>query len=402
MPELDSHMIILGISGGIAAYKSVELARLMIKAGADVIAVMTEAAEHFIAPLTLRTLTGNPVASTLWADPSSPVPHISLSDAADLIVVAPATADIIGKCANGLADDLLSTTLLAACCTVLLAPAMNERMYMHPAVRENLRKLQERGVVVVDPGTGELACGSEGVGRMCEPAEIMRHVVSALSASGRRDLQGRRVIVTAGPTREAIDPVRFISNPSTGLMGFKVAEAATRRGADVTLIAGPTHLSPPAVKNFESIVTAEEMKRAVMTATGNADALVMAAAPADFKPAETAGSKIKKSDGVPEITLVQADDILTAVEQSGRRPRVVVGFAAETDCVTENAKKKLAGKRLDIIVANTVDEPGSGFGCKTDRACIICSADEDASLEMTTKAELAERLLDEVSRLLSS
>lgn len=402
MPELESKTIILGISGGIAAYKSVELARLMVKAGGDVIAVMTEAARQFITPLTLRTLTGNPVATTLWTDPLSPIPHISLAGQADLIVVAPATADIIGKCANGLADDLLSTTLLAARCQVMFAPAMNERMYLHPAVQQNLRKLKERGAVIVDPGTGELACGSEGVGRMCEPPEIMRSVVDALVKAGKQDLEGKKIVITAGPTREAIDAVRFISNPSTGLMGFRVAQAATERGADVTLIMGPTHLTPPAVSMVVDIISAQEMKRGVLEAVRDADALIMAAAPADFRPARIAPGKMKKSDGVPEIKLVPVDDILKAVTASSDRPKVVVGFAAETESVTGNAKEKLADKRLDIIVANKVGRPGSGFGCETDEACIIVSTDEEAALEMTSKSGLAQRLLDEVSKRLAS
>jgi len=388
--------VLLGISGGIAAYKAAELARLLVKRGANVKVVMTESGQRFITPLTFRTITGNPVATSMWADPSSPMPHISLSDEADLIVVAPATANIIAKYARGIADDLLSTTLLAARGSVVMAPAMNTRMYLYPATRENLDTLRGRGVTIVDPCEGGLACLEDGVGRMAEPAAIMEALER--EATRAADLVGLRVLVSAGPTREFIDPVRFISNPSTGRMGFTVADRAARRGADVTLIAGPTELAPPAGAKVVNVVSADDMKAAVLDNIDEADVLVMAAAVADYKPAEVAPRKTKKRDGVPRMELIPTDDILTEVRKLNRKT-VVVGFAAETDHVIENAKQKLLEKGLDLIVANKVGEPGSGFATQTDLAAIISSSDEEPELSMVSKVELADLLLDRVAAL---
>jgi len=396
MPDLADKTVLLGVTGGISAYKVAELARLLVKAGVNVKVVMTEAGQQFVTPLTFRTLTGNPVATTMWSDPGSPFPHISLSDEADLIVVAPATANIIAKMAGGIADDLLSTTLLAARGTVVVAPAMNSRMYLNPITQANLEKLRRMGVVVLAPGEGGLACRTEGVGRMAEPSEIFDAVASELAVTS--DLEGRRVLVTAGPTREYIDPVRFISNPSTGLMGYTVAARAARRGADVTLISGPVELPCPPGVRLVNVVSAADMKEAVLENLADSDILVMAAAVADYTPAQVAPSKMKKSEGVPELKFTATADILKEVAPR-KDGRIVVGFAAETDDVVDNARKKLKGKDLDLIVANKVGEPGSGFGSSTDLAAVISEADSDATLTMMSKIELADLLLDRVTGL---
>lgn len=399
MADLSGKTVLLGVTGGIAAYKVAELARSLIKAGACVKVVMTEAAQQFVGPLTFRTITGNPVATTMWSDPGSPFPHISMSEEADLILVAPATANIIAKMANGIADDLLSTTLLAAKGTVVIAPAMNNRMYLNEVTQANLRKVHEAGAVIVDPCEGELACGAEGVGRMAEPAEIMAVVESELALAS--DLEGRRILVTAGPTREYIDPVRFISNPSTGKMGYAVAARAAGRGAQVTLISGPVEMPAPAGIELVRVTTASEMKDAVLGRLDATDVLVMAAAVADYTPARTAAGKMKKDAGVPEIEFVATADILKEVAGLKRAGLVLVGFAAETDDVISNAASKLKDKDLDLIVANKVGEPGSGFGSATDLAAVLGSGEEVAELRLISKIELADLLLDRISALLA-
>jgi len=389
--------VLLGVTGGIAAYKVAELARMLIKANANVKVVMTEAAQQFVTPLTFRTLTGNPVATTLWSDPGSPFPHISLSDEADVIVVAPATANILAKIANGIGDDLLSTTLIAARGTIILAPAMNTRMYLNEQTQRNLEMLRRKGIVLIDPCEGGLACRTEGVGRMAEPAEIMDVVDRELLTA--TDLEGRRVLVTAGPTREYIDPVRFLSNPSTGLMGYTIADRAARRGAAVTLISGPVEQFCPPFVELVDVVSAAEMKDAVIARLGNSDALIMAAAVADYTPVEQASSKMKKSAGVPDIKFKATADILREVMRL-KDGKVVVGFAAETDDVVENAMRKLEEKDLDLIVANKVGEAGSGFGSATDLAAVLGKTDAGADLEMMSKTHLADLLLDRLKGLL--
>jgi phosphopantothenoylcysteine decarboxylase/phosphopantothenate--cysteine ligase len=389
--------VLLGVTGGIAAYKVAELARLLVKAGVNVKVVMTESAQKFVTPLTFRTLTGNPVATSMWADPSTPFPHISLSEEADLIVVAPATANIIAKMANGVADDLLSTTLLAARGTVVVAPAMNTRMYVHRATLDNLERLEASGVVVVECGEGQLACLDEGVGRMAEPLRIMEIIERELRRSA--ELEGRRVVVTAGPTREYIDPVRFISNPSTGLMGYTLAGRAARRGADVLLISGPTSLYAPPGVELLSVVTAEEMAGAVKDALAGADVLVMAAAVADYRPSDVAPRKMKKSAGVPDIKFEATEDILKSISTT-KDSCLLVGFAAETDDVIENARRKLEDKKLDLIVANKVDAPDSGFGAETDLATVITADPGGVELKMMSKTELSDAVLDRVVTML--
>ena len=397
MSDLSGKTVLLGISGGIAAYKVAELARLLVKAGANVKVIMTESGQQFVTPLTFRTLTGNPVATTLWSDPGSPFPHISLSDEADIIVVAPATANIIAKHARGIADDLLSTTLLAARGTVVVAPAMNTRMYLNANTQENMNRIREMGTVIVEPTEGGLACRTEGIGRMAEPAGIMKVIERELSLV--TDLSGKRVMVTAGPTREYIDPVRFISNPSTGTMGYTVAEQAARRGAAVTLVSGPVDMVCPAGVELVEVVSAAEMKDAVLGRLQESDVLIMAAAVADYAPTTVADRKMKKSDGVPHLEFVPTADILKEV-MSLKGSRLVVGFAAETDDVLANARGKLDQKDLDLIVANKVGEPGSGFGSSTDLAAVIGRDDLTPELEMMSKVELADLLLNRVSHML--
>ena len=397
MAELTGKNVIIGVTGGIAAYKVAELARMLVKSGASVKVIMTGAAQQFVTPLTFRTITGNPVATSMWSDPASPIPHISLSEEADLILVAPATANIIAKYAQGVADDLLSTTLLAAKGTVVVAPAMNTRMYLHPSTQKNLDALGERGVVVIDPGEGELACGDEGIGRMAEPSGIMEVLERELKHAS--DFAGKRVVVTAGATREHIDPVRFISNPSTGRMGFAIADRAYRRGAEVVLVSGPTDLPCPAGAKLVTVVSAAEMKQAVMDNLPGTDTLIMTAAVADFRPAARMPKKIKKRDGVPEIELERTEDIIGEVQKI-RAKCLVVGFAAETDDVVENARKKLAEKGMDLIVANKVGKPDSGFAAGTNMAALIGIGDESVELAMMSKSELAELVLDRVAEML--
>lgn len=395
--QFDGRKILLAVTGGIAAYKAVELARLLIKRGADVKVIMTDAGRQFVTPLTFRTITGNPVATSLWSDPSSPLPHISLSEEAELIVVAPATANTIARSARGVADDLLSTTLLAARGTVVFVPAMNTRMYRHPVTVDNLARLRETGAIIVEPGEGDLACGDEGVGRMAEPFEIMKVLEREIIRVA--DLEGKLITVTAGPTREFVDPVRFLSNPSTGLMGFTVAERAARRGADVALIAGPVSIPYPAGVEVIPVVSAAQMKQAVMERLDGTDALIMAAAVADYRPTVIAGRKIKKKGGVPELELEPTEDILMAVSDV-KGDCIVVGFAAETDNVIENAREKLAAKDMDIVVANKVDEADSGFASRTNMAAVIGPETGDVELSMMSKVELADLLLDRLSGIL--
>jgi phosphopantothenoylcysteine decarboxylase / phosphopantothenate---cysteine ligase len=394
--RLRGRTVVLGVTGGIAAYKAVELARLLIKEGAVVKVVMTDAAQRFVTALTFRTISRNPVATSLWSDTESPFPHVSLSEEADVLVVAPATADIIAKYAHGIADDLLSTTLLAARGRVIFAPAMNDRMLNNPATRGNLEVIRRHGAGVFEPGEGELACGEEGQGRMAEPEEILAGVVDELERS--RDLEGKRIVVTAGPTREHLDPVRFLSNPSTGRMGFMIADRSARRGAEVTLISGPVDLACPFDVEMVRVVSAEDMKKAVMEAIPGSDALVMAAAVADFRPGRSSKSKIKKEGGIPELKLEPTDDILKAV-RGVKGKCLLVGFAAETDNVIENACRKLEQKGLEAIVANQVDLEGSGFAAETNVAAVLCRGGEEGELRMISKTELADTLLDRLSEL---
>lgn len=397
MPELADKNVLIGVTGGIAAYKVAEIARMLVRGGLNVKVIMTSAGQQFVTPLTFRTITGNPVATSMWSDPASPLPHISLSEEADLILVAPATANVIAKYAKGIADDLLSTTLLAARGTVVIAPAMNTRMYLHPSTQENLAALRVQGVVIIEPGEGELACGDEGIGRMAEPWEIMEILERELRRTS--DLAGKRIVITAGATREHMDPVRFISNPSTGRMGFAVAERASRRGAEVVLVSGPTNLACPAGVRLVTVVSAAEMKGAVMDNLPGADVLVMAAAVADFRPEVKMPKKIKKRDGTPEIKIEPTEDIINEVQKS-KSKCLVIGFAAETDNVIENARKKLIEKGMDLVVANRVGEPDSGFAAETNSAAVISPADENVELAMMSKSDLAELLLDRIAGML--
>ena len=388
--------ILLGVSGGIAAYKSAELVRSLRADGFRVQAVMTRAATKFITPLTLASLTGNRVMTDLFADSSadetlnSSVAHIEIAQVADLMLVAPATADILAKFALGLADDFLSTAHLAFEGPVVLAPAMNTRMWEHPATRENLALLRARGAVIVEPDTGELACGTVGPGRLADPAPILRAVREALQSRG--DMEGECVLITAGPTREALDPVRYLSNRSSGRMGFALAEEAARRGARVILVTGPVALPTPAGCERVDVESAQEMYEVVMERLTEASFAIMAAAVADYRPAAPAGRKLKKRDGPPAIHLEETADILKSV---GRRKgnRFVIGFAAETDDLESNARRKLLSKGCDLVVANPVGG-ATGFETEVNQGLVLAANGEVFSLETMTKARMAARILD--------
>lgn len=391
--NFQNRTVVLCVGGGIAAYKACEVARLVVKGRGTVRVAMTPRAVRFVQPLTFQALSGAPVLVDLL-DPSSDLAygHLALARMADLVVVAPATADLLARIRAGMADDAVTTTVLAATCPLLVAPAMNTRMWRNPATQENVAALRARGVHVVGPGAGELADGDVGEGRLAEPEEI------ALAASrllGNLDLAGRKVIVTAGPTREPIDPVRFISNPSSGKMGYALAAVAARRGADVVLVSGPTQLADPPGVTAIRVETAEQMARAVELELPGVDLFVGAAAVSDYRPAAVSPRKIKKGEADETLVLARTPDILAGLGArfAGKKDApVLVGFAAETEEVIARAREKLKGKRCDLVVANKVGGPGAGFGSDTNRVALV-SATELAEIE-GPKERIAEAILD--------
>jgi phosphopantothenoylcysteine decarboxylase / phosphopantothenate---cysteine ligase len=394
---LEGKRIVLGVSGGIAAYKAVDVCRRLVDAGAHVIPVLTEGALHFVGRATFDALGSERSWTSLW-DEQHPIPHTHLGQTADLVLVAPATARVLGLYAAGISDDLLLNVLIATRAPVVVCPAMHTEMWEHPAVQDNLALLRARGVHVVEPGVGRLAGGDVGAGRLAEPADIVDVVTALVAATPPQgaDLGGLRVIVTAGGTREPIDPVRFIGNRSSGKQGHAVAEEAASRGAKVTLIT-TTVLPAPVGVDVVRVETASDMEQAVLSRADEADIIVMAAAVADFRPSAVAGSKIKKSGGVPEVVLEATTDILATLGAARRSGQTIVGFAAETDDLRANAAEKLARKGVDLIVANDVSAPGAGFEHDTN-AVVILRADGGArEVPLTDKRAVARAILDEVS-----
>lgn len=391
---LENKKILLGVTGGIAVYKTADLASLMTKAGATVKVIMTASATEFISPLVFSSLTGNEVATGMFAAPEKPdISHINMAGEADIVVIAPATANIIAKLAAGLADDVLSATVLATTAPVVIAPSMHHNMYTNAITQENIKKLKNRGFGFIAPETGRLASGDIGTGRLPAPEKILAAIEQVLGRNG--DLSGRHIIVTAGGTREAIDPVRFIGNRSSGKMGYSIAEAARNRGARVTLITAAALPEPVGVK-VVTVATAEEMKKAVEKAVASCDALIMAAAVADFKPKTAASQKIKKGSAGLKLQLVATPDILAETKGDFIR----VGFAAESGDPVANARKKLVAKKLDIIVANDITDPASTFGSDTNKVTIISKDGKEKSLPLLPKSEVADKILDRVVGLL--
>lgn len=393
---LKGKQIVLGVSGGIAAYKAVELLRLFTKAGADVHVIMTTSAKEFVAPLTFQTLSMNPVNTELFNLISEQeIGHISLADRADIFVIAPATANVIGKIAGGIADDMLTTTVMATKAPVLIAPAMNVNMYQNPLYQENEKKLRKHGYHFADPVKGSLACGWEGEGKFQDPAVIFEQVREILSI---KDLREETILVTAGPTREDIDPVRYISNHSSGKMGYALARAARRRGAEVILVSGPTALAPPLGVTMVNVVSAEEMRKEVLARVSACSIVIKAAAVADYRPASTTGKKIKKSGDTMELSLIKNPDILAELGKK-KGKRLLVGFAAETDRLLEHAAKKLADKNLDMVVANDVKQPGAGFNVDTNIVRLLYRSGTSEELPLMSKDDLADVILDRISAL---
>ncbi|HJY28685.1 MAG TPA: bifunctional phosphopantothenoylcysteine decarboxylase/phosphopantothenate--cysteine ligase CoaBC [Pyrinomonadaceae bacterium] len=395
--------IALGVCGGIAAYKAVEVLRGLQRAGCVVRVAMTKRACEFVQPLTFRALSGNHVVVDDYApDNPDPIAHITFSQTIDLLVVAPATANMIAKFANGVADDFLSSTYLACTAPVLIAPAMNTTMLEHPATQRNLERLRADGVHFVEPDAGEMACGTIGPGRLSDPERIVVAALEILAASRAKDLAGERILITVGATREEIDPVRFISNRSSGRMGFAIAEAALRRGAAVTVITGVTTVdAPPGVRVLKAL-SAEEMLKAVASEAGKASVFIGAAAIADYRPTQRAEQKIKKSEEQITLTLERTPDVLSQVAATRANGMLVVGFAAETENILENAKDKLRTKKLDAIVANDVTRQDSGFDSATNAITIITKdRDDPIELPLLSKREAADRILDVIVSLRS-
>ena len=401
--------VALGVSGGIAAYKAVEVLRGLQRAGCEVRVGMTKRACEFVTPLTFRALSGSHVVVDDYApDNPDPIAHITFSQSVELFVVAPATANVIAKFANGIADDFLTSTYLASNAPVIVAPAMNTTMLLHPATQRNLARLRADGVHIVEPDAGEMACGTIGPGRLSEPEIIVAAALEVLRGAGRQnasgalvqDLAGERVLVTTGATREEIDPVRFISNHSSGRMGFAVAEAARSRGAEVTVVAGTTKAPPPEGVRVVRAVSAAEMRDAVLHEVAGATVFVAAAAVADYRPSARAGEKIKKSGSALTLTLEPTPDILAEVSAARRDGLLVVGFAAETERVVEHAREKLRRKNLDAIVANDLTQDGAGFDTETNIITLLTrDREQPAPLPLMSKLDAAHRVLDEVVRL---
>jgi phosphopantothenoylcysteine decarboxylase/phosphopantothenate--cysteine ligase len=395
----DGRRILLGVTGGIASYKSAWLARLLTQAGAQVDVVLTRSAREFIGSVTFEALTGRPVHTALIADGHA-LDHIRLARDAELMVIAPATADFLARSAHGHADELLSATLLAATCPVLVVPAMNDRMWANAQVQANCAALRAQGRVLLDPGVGPLASPDEGAGqgRMQEPETIVAHCARLLEAPGK--LRGKRIVVTAGPTREPLDPVRFLSNHSTGKMGVALAEAAWRRGAEVCVVHGPLAVALPDGVCGKAVETTQDMAEAVASELGDADVLVMAAAPADFRPASVATGKIKKTGAAASLALEETPDILKSTANKRKKGLLAVGFALETDDLRENARKKLTAKGLQLIVANSAREAGAGFGYDTNRVTILAADGATEELPLMRKRDVADAILDRIEALL--
>ena len=388
----------LGVCGGIAAYKAVEVCRLLVDAGAFVSPVLTEGATRFVGEVTFSALASERARTSLFDD-ADPIPHTTLGRAADVIVVAPATARLLGAYAAGISDDLLTATLLATRAPVVACPAMHTEMWEHPATRRNVAVLRRRGVTVVEPGVGRLAGGDEGAGRLAEPVDIVAAVAGVLART--RDLAGRRVVVTAGGTREPIDAVRFVGNRSSGKQGHAVADEAAARGAAVTLVT-TTRRRASAGVDVVRVETAAEMEDAVLAAAAHADVVIMAAAVADFRPRAPVAGKLRKADGVPEIVLEPTPDILAALGRDRRPGQVLVGFAAETSDLAASARRKLADKGVDLVVANDVSAPGAGFDADTNEVVLVGADGTEQTVPLTDKREVARAVLDAVVLLTRS
>lgn len=396
---LQGKKIVLGVTGGIAVYKAVDLVSRLRKAGCEVRVVMTEHAQQFVTPLTFKEISGNAVATSMWnANQEFNVEHIALANWADVFLVAPATANILAKMACGIADDLLSTTLLAAQAPIVVCPAMNTGMYQNPATQENIAKLQERGVTVMPPAVGHLACGTSGPGRLPEPQQIVEFM-SAFFAGREGDLRGLRVLVTAAGTREPIDPVRYVGNRSSGKMGYAVAQMAAERGADVLLISGPSALAAPPNVRVVNVETTNEMLEACLAAYGDVDIVIKAAAVADYRPRDVADQKIKKkTDDALTVVMDKNPDILKTLGAK-KEQQVLVGFAAETQNLLANAREKVVKKNLDMIVANDVTAAGAGFNSDTNIVKFLFANGDVRELEQMPKVDVANRILDEAIRI---
>lgn len=398
MGTLEGKKIVLGVTGGIAAYKAVEIASRLRKAGAEVHVIMTKEATEFVTELTFREITGQPVSVDMWAKVANfNVEHIALANLADLVLIAPATANIIAKIATGIADDMLTTTVLATKAPVMLAPAMNTNMYENPITQRNMAELRTRGMQLIEPASGHLACGIEGKGRLPEPVDIVQAVSDFMTEA--QPLQGRKIIVTAAGTIEPLDPVRFLGNHSTGKMGYAIAAEAARQGADVLLVSGPSALPAPANVRIERIQTAREMQAAVQAEYAQADAVIMSAAVADYRPKAVSAEKIKKSDDELVLHLERNPDILLGLGQQ-KQQQILVGFAAETCHLEEYAKKKLAKKNLDFIVANDVSARDAGFAVDNNRVQLYFRDGRVEKYPLMAKTELAKVILDKLAAIL--
>ncbi|MBI3738650.1 MAG: bifunctional phosphopantothenoylcysteine decarboxylase/phosphopantothenate--cysteine ligase CoaBC [Chloroflexi bacterium] len=402
MSNLQDKHIVLGITGSIAAFKGADLASKLTQLGAQVDAILTPAAEKFITSLTLQSVTGGKAytEADLWGGEAH-VLHVGLGKSADLLVIAPCTANTIAKLAHGEADNLLTITALAARCPLVVAPAMDGGMFEHPATQENLAKLKERGAYIAGPAEGHLASGLSGVGRLLEVPDLIGHIRFALGRRGR--LADKKVVISAGGTQEPLDPVRVLTNKSSGKQGYALAQAAIDAGAEVTLITTPTSLTPPIGAKVVNVQTAKQMMEAVLKESTEAEALIMAAAVADFRPKQAAGNKMKKRDGIPQVELEATEDILEAVaaqKSRKKRPCIMVGFAAESRDLIQNAGEKLKSKNLDLIVANDISAKDAGFGVETNRVTLLFSSGKQESLPLMSKAEVADAIIERVAALL--
>ena len=389
---LSGKNVVLGVTGSIAAYKIANLASALVKLHADVTVIMTKNATNFINPITFETLTGNKcLVDTFDRNFQYSVEHVSLAKKTDLFLVAPASANVIGKLAHGIADDMLTTTILACRCPKLVSPAMNTNMYENPIVQDNLKKLEHYGFEVIDPASGYLACGDTGAGKMPEPETLLPYILRELACE--KDLAGKKVLVTAGPTQEKIDPVRYITNHSTGKMGYAIAEDCMRRGAEVTLVTGPVALTPPPFVHVIPVVSAADMAQAVKGSADQQDIIIKAAAVADYRPIDQADEKVKKKDGEASLSLESTEDLLSYLGEHKREGQFICGFSMETEHMLENSRAKLLKKHADMIVANNLKTAGAGFGTDTNVVTII-TAEDCRELELMSKADVAHEIVN--------